>query len=187
MREDVSPLRQFGILAALFLCLTSTHCFLFGGVKQTGRVKSYEPGRVITQKGFYNVGELPPDWKRMKVGSYRTVAFYNDALKSSIETDAFCDSSYDDASLKVLTTHLFFNIQDRQIKWEKSFMLDQRGALRSMAQGKVDGVPIVLDTVVIKKDECLFDFALVSEPGHYAKAALDFETFFKGFRFQGNL
>jgi hypothetical protein len=153
-------------------------------VKHTGRVKSYEPGRVITEKSYYNVGDLPSDWKRTKIGSYRTIAFYNEASKSTIETDAFCDGSYEDASLQVLTTHLYFDIRDKKIRWEKSFMIDDRGALRSVADGKVDGVPIVLDTVVIKKNNCLFDFAMVSEPGLYSKAAPDFESFFKGFKYQ---
>jgi hypothetical protein len=178
--------RKIGILIALALSLMCSHCFLFGGVKNTGRVRSYEPGKVITQKSYYNVGDLPDSWQRTKIGSYKTIAFYNPELKSTLETDAFCDDAYDDASLQVLTTHLYFDIRDKKTRWEKPFMLSGRGALRSVAEGKVDGVPIVLDTVVIKKDDCLFDFAMASEPDLYSKAAADFERFFKGFQYQGN-
>jgi len=179
-------LRNIGILTALILSLMCSHCFLFGGgVKNSGKVRGYEPGKAITEKGFYNVGELPASWKQTKIDSYKTLAFYNPEYKSTIQTDSFCDGSYDDASLKVLTTHLYFPLKNKKLRWEKNFQLDGREAYRAVAEGTVEGKTVILDTVVIKKKECLFDFDLVSEPDLYSKAAPDFETFFKGFKYQG--
>jgi hypothetical protein len=172
-------------LVASFLFLSLTHCF--GGVDKTGKVRSYVPGTVRTEKGFYNVGLLPESWQQDRLSPYRMIVFYNGGFKSSIETDAFCDDAFDDASLKVLTTHLHFDLVDRKIQKEKDLMLDNRGALRTVASGKVDGVPIVLDTVVLKKDNCLFDFVLVAQPDRYSGAVHDFETFFGGFRYQGDI
>ncbi|MBL7685668.1 MAG: hypothetical protein JNK65_06515 [Deltaproteobacteria bacterium] len=172
----------FGILLLLLL----SSCF-FGGVKNSGRVKSYQPGLVKTEKGFYKVGPLPESWQRTQIQSYKTISFYNPQYKSTLMTDAFCDQSYDDASLKTLTTHLYFDLQDKKIQSQKQLMLNERAAMRSIAQGKVDGVPVVLDTLVIKKDWCLFDFALVADPAHYVEASKDFEDFYKGFEFEGAL
>jgi hypothetical protein len=185
MREKMPLPRKLYILA-VFLSLLCTHCFLLGGggVKNSGKVRGYKSGKVITEKSFYNVGDLPPNWRQTKIDSYKVLAFYNAEEKSTIETDSFCDASYDDASLRVLTTHLYFGLKDKKVRWEKNLMLDDRGALRSVAEGKVDGVPIVLDTVVIKKDSCLFDFVLVSDPDKYPEAVPDFEVFFKGFKYQ---
>ena len=186
MRDEVSLFQKISFVFILSLSFLCTHCFLLGGgVKNPGRVRGYEPGRVITEKSSYGVGLLPSEWVKIKIGKYKTAAFYNEAYKSTIETDAFCGQSYDDATLKVLTTHLYFDLQKQKIRWQKNFMLDERGALRSVTDGTVDGVPIVLDTVIIKKDSCLFDLALISDPGLYSKAAVDFEAFFKGFRYQG--
>lgn len=167
------------------LSLALVQCF--GGVKNTGKVVGYRPGVVLTKKSFYNVGILPEGWNRANIGHYNTISFYNESYKSTIETDAYCDKSFDDASLKVLTTHLYFAITDKKERSSKPISLDGRAALHSVADGKVDGVPIVLDTVVIKKDDCLFDFAMVSAPSLYAKAAEDFKTFFEGFKFSGDL
>jgi hypothetical protein len=178
--------RISGLFIALFASFFSTHCF-FGGVKNTGKVQSYTPGLVKTEKGEYKVGILPESWQRTHIPPYRLIAFRNDDLKSTIETDAFCDAAFDDASLKVLTTHLHFDLTDKKIRSEKSLLLDQREALRTVASGKVDGVLIVLDTVVIKKDNCLFDFALVADPKKYEAATADFEKFFEGFRYEGEI
>ncbi len=64
-------------------------------------------------------------------------------------------------------------------------MLGGREALRTVAEGTLDGVDVILDTVVIKKNNCLFDFALVAHPQKHADAVNDFETFFQGFQYRG--
>lgn len=171
---------------ALLLLLFCADCF-FGGIKNPGKVRGYSPGIVKTEKGYYEVGVLPETWRRVHVDNYHVITFRNDGALSTLSTDAFCDQAFDDASLKVLTTHLHFDLSDRKIKMEKPFMLDDRGALRSVVSGKVDGVLVVLDTVVIKKDNCLFDFALVSDPSKYQEAVEDFEKFFNGFKYRGQI
>jgi|GEM_PF-1008495 len=183
MAQGVSARSRRKIIPLLMLLTLLPACF--GGVDKTGKVKSYAPGIVRTQKGFYNVGPLSASWRFDRIPPYKMIHFYSEEFKSSIATDAFCDDAFDDASLRTLTTHLHFDLTERKIKSEKEFMLDDRGALRTVALGKVDGVEIVLDTVVIKKDNCLFDFILVGDPAFHEKAAADFEQFFGGFKYQG--
>src|SRR4030095_4055785 len=185
MAQGVFAPLKLKILPALLILSLLPACF--GGVDKTGKVKSYAPGVVHTEKGFYNVGPLSESWKLERIPPYKMINFYSAEFKSSIETDAFCDDAFDDASLQVLTTHLHFDLTDRKIKSEKEFMLDNRGALRTVALGKVDGVEIVLDSVVLKKNNCLFDFVLVGDPAHHGKAAVDFENFFGGFKYQGDI
>ncbi len=174
----------YKLLFLLPLFLFSS-CFLGGKLQNSGKVMGYSPGKVLTEKSSYEVGLLPAGWNRVHIPPYRTISFYNKKYRSTIETDAFCDESYDDASLKVLTTHLQFALTDKKVRLEKTFTLDQRGAYRSVVDGKVDGVLILLDTVVVKKDNCLFDFSLVAPPYHYENASDDFEIFFRGFKYQG--
>ena len=178
MRKTVQIL---GPLLVIF-CLTAC----FGGVKKTGKVVGYKEGRVLTKQGFYSVGSLSPEWERMKVGK-AVVAFYNPQLKSTISTDSFCDQAYNDSSLKNLTTHLFPGLQDTDVVDQEPFMLGGRGALQTLIKAKLDGVPVMVNIVVVKKDWCLFDFFLVSEKDYYARAAEDFQAFYQGFSFAGGM
>ncbi len=185
-RGDSIFFRKFKYLVfVLFFAFSG--CFLFGEMSNPGKVKGYSPGTVKTDKGSYAVGPLPVTWRRGKVGKYKVLVFYNDAYHSSIETDAFCDQSFDDASLRVLTSHLHAGLTKPQTKSETPMMLNGRGALRSIAEGTVDGIPMRLDSVVIKKDNCLFDFVLIAQPSFYSSAVADFESFFGGFHYTGDI
>lgn len=171
----------------LSLCLALPACGLFKGVKNPGKVEGYTPGLVRTEKGSYGVGPLAGDWRQGKVGKYKVLVLYSDQHRSTIESDAFCDQSFNDASLQVLTNHLHTGISEKKALSETPLMLDGRAALRNVVQGRVDGVKIVLDSVVIKKDSCMFDFVLISPPAEYPQAVGDFESFFKGFRYTGDI
>lgn len=186
MNQKFKLSKKIKILILLTLPLIFTQC-MFGGGSKVGKVRGYKPGMVLTEKGFYNVGILKKPWQRMHVAFYRVISFYQKGLKSTIETDAFCDGAYDDASLKVLTTHLQMALDSKKTISEKNLMLDNRGALRTVVEGKVDGVPITLDTVVIKKNDCVFDFSLISKPDEYNLVVSDFETFFNGFKYRGDI
>lgn len=172
-------------IVSLSLLLTGT-LGCFGGIKKTGKVVGYREGRVLTKKGFYQIGELPPSWYRIKLNK-AVIAFRNDRLLSTISTDSFCDQAYDDSSLKILTGHLFAGLQDVNVIEENPFLLNDRGALRTLAQAKLDGLPVMLDIVVVKKNWCLFDFYLVSAPDKYAEAAENFEEFYLGFKYSGGV
>ncbi len=180
--------RRFSLLlrhaVGLFLIGSLVSCF--GGAQKTGKVVGYRDGRVLTKAGSYAVGPLGPSWQPMKIGK-AIVVFYNPELKATLSTDAFCDQAYNDSSLKQLTRHLFAGLQDLKILEEKDFILDGRGALQTSLEAKLDGVPVRVNTVVVKKDWCLFDFYLVSEAGNYERALQDFTGFFNGFSYSGDL
>lgn len=177
-------IRWLAQFAAPFLVFALLACF--GGVKKTGKVVDYKPGRVFTKKGSYEVGPLPEGWYQIKLG-IAAINFRNDRLKSTISTDAFCDQAFDDAPLKALTRHLFDGLQDIKVEQEKPFMMDDRGALRTSLKASLDGVPVRIETVVVKKDWCLFDFYLVSPPEQFSAALPDFESFFQGFQYTGEI
>ena len=165
------------------LCLSLSACF---SSKKTGKVVDYKPGRVITKKGYYQVGGLSSDWRRLSLEK-AVISFYNQDLGATIATDAFCEQAYDDAPLDMLTKHLFAGLQDVKVLSSRELMLDGRAALHSSLSAKLDGVPVKLETVTIKKDWCLFDFYLVSPPEQIARALPDFLQFFKGFAYAGEI
>jgi hypothetical protein len=174
--------RKAAILLAPVVFFLLSACF--GGVKKTGKVIDYKPGLVVTKKGSYQVGELSPDWYRIKLG-LAAINFRNDSFGSTISTDAYCDQAYDDAPLPSLAGHLYAGLQDIKIQSQTPLTLDRRGALRSSVKASLDGVPVQIESVVIKKDWCLFDFFLVGPPERVAGAIPAFEHFYRGFVYDG--
>ena len=70
-----------------------------------------------------------------------------------------------------------------QEKETKTFQMDGREAFEIFVSGKVDGVPVEVDYVVLRKDECIFDFSLHASPAIRPQARVDFHEMLKGFKF----
>lgn len=173
---------QFGKKLFLLLLLISLSGCFGGGVDKRGSVIGYRKGVVKTEGGHFRVGILPSTWKRKKL-SYRAILFTNKIHNSSIGVDAFCKGSFDDAPLNVLTNQLFYGMTDQKKPVQKDVVLDGREALRTTIKGKIDGADVVLDVVVLKMNECVFDFQYVSRPDDYKEGVSDFETFYGGFQY----
>lgn len=154
----------------------------FGHVDKRGSVTGYKNGVVSTEGGRFQVGGLPPEWVRKKF-RYRAILFAHKSIGASIAVDSFCKGSFDDARLEILANQLFYGITDRRRLFQKEIMLDERAALRTAVEGKLDGAPVVLDVVILKMNECVFDFSLASRPDGYRSAVPDFESLFGGFRY----
>ncbi|MBI4412713.1 MAG: hypothetical protein HY541_09565 [Deltaproteobacteria bacterium] len=179
---------------SIFLLLAFAVSSCFGGVEKRGSVKGYKSGTgrtgsagrafgiVATEGGSFRVGSLPAEWIR-KNFSYRAILFTHAQKNRTITVDAFCKGSFDDAPLKVLTNQLLYNVTAQKQRMQKDLMLDGREALRTVVSGKVDGASVILDTVVLKMNECVFDFVYVSQPGDYEGGRFDFENFYRGFKY----
>lgn len=169
----------WGILGAVLIL--SSSC-IFG--KSPIRVMSYRDGRVyLNNKQFYTVGELPSTWKRFRTGT-RSISFYNEGVGATIATDAFCGSVFEDLPLATLTSNLLGGLDKFEIVSKNEFMLDGRGALRTVARGRMDGVPEIYDVVVMKKNRCNIDFISISPEGRRAEISGDFENFFGGLKYE---
>lgn len=164
-----------------FLLLLLSSCF-GGGVDKKGSVSGYKSGVVVTEGGSFRVGPLPSDWVRRPFG-YKAILFVHRTKRSSIGVDAFCKRSFDDAPLEVLTRQLFYDLTDQHTLAQREVQLDGRQALRTTLSGRLDGAPVMLDVVVLKMNECLFDFFYVSSPGQYADDVAQFESFTSGFKY----
>lgn len=156
---------------------------IFGATSYKG-VMSYRDGRVyIRHDNFYRVGKLPEGWERMRSGA-RVISFYNDSLKSSVSTDAFCGRAVGDRRLDALGGEILSALDERTVISEKTIDLDGRGASRQVANGKLDGVPVQVDLVVAKKNGCTFDFYAVTPRGADPRVTEMFEQFFGGFSYR---
>ncbi|MFA4874536.1 MAG: hypothetical protein WC690_04270 [bacterium] len=147
-------------------------------------VISYRQGKVyIRHDKYYTVGVLADDWRALKTRA-RTISFYNEGLKASISTDAYCGKSVTDRTLDSLSGDIITALEKRQVTNEKNFTLNERGALRQHITGSVDGVPTDVDLVIVRKNYCVFDFYSVAPAGGNPDVKEAFETFFNGFHYE---
>jgi hypothetical protein len=139
-------------------------------------------GSVYADDGLsFRVGDVPPSWKRLDEHGAR-LAFRDEQGEASVLLNARCRNADDDVPLAALTRHLFMTFTEREIVEQKTVPLDGREALHTILRAKLDGVPKAFDVYVLKKDGCVYDFALVSAPGTFDANRTLFERFVAGFR-----
>ncbi|MFO0577684.1 MAG: hypothetical protein U1A78_27070 [Polyangia bacterium] len=126
----------------------------------------------------YRIGALPPPWKR--IGLRGPDLVFRHPEGGTIATSAQCPCR-EDVPLHVLTNHLLFGVEAQKEHARAPLTLDGRGALRTQLGGELDGVPIEMDLVVLKKDGCSYDLQLVASPQHIAARRPDFEALVRGF------
>jgi len=128
----------------------------------------------------YRIGELPEGWHRVFLAD-NDLAFAEDGNTGrAIAANATCEG-HDDPPLPVLTRHLLLGFTEREERFQRLVPLDGREALRSHYAAKLDGVPVELELVVLKKDGCVFDFSYVAPRGRYAARLGDFDALLAGF------
>lgn len=170
------------VLIALVAAYIASGGCIFGPQPFKG-VMSYRNGRVYLRRGtFYRVGKLPAEWERMRTRA-RAISFYNPKYRSSISTDAYCGRSVGDRSLDSLGGEIISALEDRTVIEEENFSLNRRGAVRQLVKGSVDGVAVVVDLVIVRKDGCVFDLYATMPPERRELVRGSFETFFGGFSY----
>ncbi len=127
----------------------------------------------------YRVGALDSEWVPLDVAGQNDLAWHSARLGAVVQVNATCDPG-SDTPLTALTNHLLIGFTER-VQTEQSLVpMDGREALRTRLVARLDGVPRALSIVVLKKDDCVYDFALIARPdGAVAEAA--FDAFVAGF------
>ena len=126
----------------------------------------------------YRVGHLDATWHRFNL-SGSDLAFRNEA-GGSIMANAMC-AGIKDVPLDVLTNQALMGLEQKQEHSREVTTLDGRAALRTRLSATLDGVPVELDLVVLKRDACTYDFELVAGSKVFADRQPDFWRFVQGF------
>lgn len=175
--------RRWGILIILMLVssiLWQVGCF---GPNRYYAVMSHRGNRIfIRHDRWYYVGKLPEGWDTLNTG-VKSASWYNPDYLSTISTEVLCEMSVGDSPLAIVADNVAAAIEKRVVTDSQQIWLDGRGALREKVTGSVDGVPIVMDLVVIKKDNCAFDMVAIMPPGEVFNVTPIFEEFFNDFRY----
>jgi len=123
------------------------------------------------------VGTLPAAWQRVRDDG-ASVAFHH-ASGGAIVSAISCGDG-DDVPLDVLTNHLLLGIEGRHDRARERLVLEGRAALRTQLDARLNGVPVALELVVLKKDGCTIDLYLVAPPPAFEERRADFEQFVSG-------
>jgi hypothetical protein len=157
-------------LALLVTSLACTATGLSGNVFRKGDVK-------------FRVGPIPDDWELIQEdgveGDLAAFAFRSDRRELTLGAAGRCGRDADDVPLRSLTQHLTLGFTDREILNETETQLDGRAALRTELVAKLDGVPKHFVFVVMKKDNCVYDFWRIAAGDDHDSA--DFDAFVGGF------
>lgn len=137
----------------------------------------------MDQHHYYHVGPLSADWKKQS-DKNPGIIFKNRKNRSTIATEALCGGAFEDLSLEVLTRHLFVGLEGVTTLKEEKWSLSGRKGLYTQAEASLDGVPVLLNIFVIKKNQCHFDFLSVAPLAARDEVAADFISFVKGFNYQ---
>lgn len=175
-RQD-APRRGSALVAysLSLLCIPPILGSLLLGCAPTGRLthQVYTRGSVT-----YRVGALPAAWTPFHRRGAE-VAFRKSS-GGTITARAYCPSS-EDVPLDVLTNHLLFGFESQVVLGRMELTLDGRQALRTQLRAALDGVPIEMDLIVLKKDGCTYDLQLLGAAGQLVRYRPDFEAFVRGF------
>lgn len=137
----------------------------------------------IRHNRWYYVGKLPEGWKNLRTG-VKAASWYNPEYRSTLSTDVFCETSVGDQPIDAVAGEVAGALEDRKVTDRKEFMLDERGALREKVTGSVDGVSVVMDVVVIKKNNCAFNMVAIMPPEEVPSVTPVFEEFYGGFHYE---
>ncbi len=129
----------------------------------------------------YRIGPRGSDWQALSVEGQNDLAYHDERAGAIVQVNATCDPD-SDVPLTALTNHLLIGFTERHIEAQTVIDMDEREALRTHVRASLDGVAREILFYVLKKDDCVYDFALIAPPGAQFESALaEFEPFVAGF------
>jgi hypothetical protein len=126
----------------------------------------------------------PGPWQRLDTAG-GDLAWRDPSSRAVIMANATCRGHHD-PPLEVLVNDLLIGTTERRVLLSEMVPLDGREARHEVVALKLDGVPLVYDLYVLKKDGCVYDLALVAAPTSYNTVADRFVTVVAGFRALGS-
>ena len=157
-------------------------CLMLGGCGTTSG--TYRSGVFSNEDTRFEIGELGDKWRRISAERRPDVTWYDENRAAIIQINASCDPALD-IPLSSLTNHLLIGFTEREVIDESLNELDGRESLRTRVTAKLDGVQRELLLQVVKKDGCVYDFALAAARGApFESALVDFDAMLSEFRTQ---
>lgn len=132
-------------------------------------------------EGRYDLGNPGAGWEGVRPGSADKAWRHADS-GATIYADSNCAERFDDDPLDSLLDRLVLGVAQGDPVGEQASTLDDRDALMRAWNGEIDGVPVSVAALVIKKDFCVYDVVYIAPPTAFEQGRAAFETVAAGFR-----
>jgi hypothetical protein len=147
------------------------------------------PDRTAPKSSDYQVATPNSPWHKLAVGKdgnsldsmKADLAYENPDTGAIISLNSLC-RKYTDESLEDLTNNLVRGIGKREELRRTETKIDGADALDTLFEGEVDNVRLNIRTVVLKKNDCTYDFIYVSIPRREGTSGQAFDSFLASFR-----
>jgi hypothetical protein len=193
LRLKSSPIAFSLALSALF----------FSGCSVVvGNVKPLDEKSTVY--GVMDLSSKDPDWKKLdptktaaqsesvKVQDVSPtevsdVAYQSQSTASIISLDSACREintakPYPERDLKTLTDLLLLGITDVTYRAERGLEVQNTPGLETTIVGKLNNEPMELRTVVLKRQNCVYDLVYMARPRYFEKQLPDFSHFVASLR-----
>ncbi len=142
---------------------------------------AFENGLYRGAQTSYRIGPVSSDWTPVTVNHQNDLAWHSEAKGAVMHVDSDCNPGLD-IPLTALRSHLLIGFTEREVLEEEVVAMDGREALRTHLRAKLDGVPREILLQILKKNDCVYDFGLITPPGAAFEDALsDFDGMLAGF------
>jgi hypothetical protein len=131
-------------------------------------------------RNCYRVGPLGSEWQEVKRDG-GSIGFFNQKLGAVVQSNATCRDDAEAAPLEALTRQLLIGYTEREHKEQEKIPLAGREALRTRVDAKLDGVPVSLDLIVLRRNGCIYDLSYAAPPDQYDVGRPQFDAFVNGF------
>jgi hypothetical protein len=138
----------------------------------TGRI---ENGVYYSPKG-YHVSLPPAGWSVKRSGA-ADLELQRATPPGGLLVDATCEGKEVRRPLDVLTRHLTFGLKERVVEESGPLIVGGRPAQRAVLRGSLDGTPVEVEAIVVKGDQCVYDFLYVAPPEAFESGREDFRAF----------
>ncbi len=138
--------------------------------------REFNDGRV-----HFELRELPSAYERIDVAT-ASLAFRDRIDRASILINVRCETRDEDTPLPALTNHLLMGTTERNFLVQEIEPWVGREAQHSVVIAKQDGVRVLYDLFVAKKNGCIYDFVYVADPEAPESGRQKFEAMFRAVR-----
>lgn len=132
-----------------------------------------ESKTIRSEKATFNAPPAPyAESKEPQLDAY----WSNSKNGNSISVLSDC-SKNSDPSLLTITKGIIGGIEEAKIVSSQESLYNHRAALRSLIDGRVDGVPTKVKLTVFKKNGCIYILTYVALEKHFSSDELIFSNF----------
>lgn len=170
------------IHALVAILLLSLGCAGCGGWRGNTFYAHRLPFSRAREETTYRFGAPGSTWRPLRDVPEVQVAWVEPELAAFIELHVQCDEQ-GDSTLEQYTDHLRIDWTDWQVLEQARERIEERDALRTVVDGKLDGVPRRSEFVVLKKNGCLFDLRYSAKPSTFERGRADFRAVVSAFRY----